>query len=355
MAPHTTMPRLRVLLIALILLGCLWAVAWAAASNVAPRRLSEAMPQLEQRMARAGIGIGELSFSAIQVSPWLNGVALSDLTARLDLNPRDRMPMRSRVAVQRIDVALTDPLRLRGSLLADGLEVSLDASDRLSGLPFDRFTNARLAVGDLPLAPPLATAEAIRGKLRELFIDNKASGDVAFSGDVEIEVHGLDLVAHLYTERVEDQFRLRFRPSDIQAISDQKGMGLVPEQVEIVSLYPLRAPVILLVTDQARTLAKSHEPDDIWLQDAHRHVIWSFLLTQAFGPQFAAMVTDAQEKRPGNTPNERAMDFHNNAMGRRLYENQVTLAALPRRVREDPLIIRHPDEVDRFSAGQLLR
>lgn len=355
MAQHTSMPRLRRPLIAVVLLGGLWAVAWAAASNVAPRRVSEAMPQLEARMARAGIGIGELSFSAIQVSPWLNGVALSDLKARLDLNPRDRAPMRSNVAIQRIDVALTDPLRLRGSLLADGMEVSLNAADRVSGLPFNRFTNARLAVGDLPLVPPLATAEAIRGKLRELFVDNTTSGELEFSGDVELDVQGLDLVAHLYTEQVGDRFRLRFRPSDIQAISDQKGMGLVPEQVEIVSLYPLRAPQILLLTDQARTLAKAHAPDDIWLQDAHRHVTWSFLLTQSFGPQFASMVTDAQEKRPGNTPNERAMDFHNNAMGRRLFENQLTLAALPRRVREDPLIIRHPDEVDRLSAWQLLR
>ncbi len=355
MAHLTLMPRLRGLLIALILVGCVWAVAWAAASSVAPRRVSEAMPQLEERMARAGIGIGELSFSAIHVSPWLNGVALSDLTAGLDLNPRDRVPMRSNVVIQRIDIMLTDPLRLRGSLLADGLEVSLDVSDRLTGLPFDRFTNARLAVGDLPLVPPLATAEAIRGKLRELFVDNKASGDVAFSGDVVVDVQGLDLVAHLYTEQIGDRFQLRFRASDIQAISDQKGMGLVPEQVEIVALYPLRAPVILLVTDQARTLAKTHEPDDIWLQDAHRHVTWSFLLTRFFGSEFATMVTDAQEMRPGNTSNERAMDFHNNAMGRQLFENHIALAALPGRVREDPQIIRHPDEVERFGQGRLLR
>lgn len=355
MGTHASHAHLRSLLGLLVLLGGLWVAAWAAAATFGPHLISEALPPLETRMARAGIGISELSFSEIQLSPWFNGIALSDLNARLDLNPHDRVRMRSDVSIQRIDVSLTDPLRLRGSIRADGLEVSLDPSDRLPGLTFDRFSNARLAFGDLPLVRPLETAKLIRSKLRELFFDNKASGNLEFSGDVELEVHGLDLVAHLYTEQVGDQFRLRFRESDIQAISDQKGMGLVPEQVEIVSLYPLRAPGILLVTDQARTLAKRHEPDDIWLQDAHRHVIWSFLLTQAFGPQFAAMVTDAQEKRPGNTPNERAMDFHNNAMGRRLFEKQVTLAALPRRVREDPLIIRHPDEVDRFSAGQLLR
>ena len=132
-------------------------------------------------------------------------------------------------------------------------------------------------------------------------------------------------------------------------------MGLAPEQVEIVSLYPVRVPVIMLVTDRALDLARRHEPDDFWLRDAHRHVTWSYLLTRHFGPEFAATVTDAQEMRPGNTPNERAMDFHNNAIGRRLFAEEVGLGALPRRVREDPDIIRHPDEVPEFGEERLLR
>jgi hypothetical protein len=259
------------------------------------------------------------------------------------------------VAIDTVDVRLTNPFTLSGSVRATGLEVALDPSDRLSGLPFERFGDAHLAVGNIPLANPRHAAEAIRNKLKALFLDNTAVGDVVFSGDVTIGVDALDLVAHLYTERFGDGFRLRFRESDIQEISDRRRMGLVPEQIEIVSLYPLRAPVILLLTDQARTLAVTHEPDDIWLQDAHRHVTWSFLLTRSFGPAFASAVTDAQEMRPGNTPNERAMDFHNNAVGRKLYAAGIAPAALPRRIREDPEIIRHPDEVDSFGAERLLR
>jgi hypothetical protein len=49
------------------------------------------------------------------------------------------------------------------------------------------------------------------------------------------------------------------------------------------------------------------------------------------------------------------MDYHNNAIGRRFVGENVTLAALPDRVRSDPDVIRHPDEVEHFGEQRLLR
>jgi len=49
------------------------------------------------------------------------------------------------------------------------------------------------------------------------------------------------------------------------------------------------------------------------------------------------------------------MDFHNNAFGRRLLVEDVALEALAMLVREDPNIIRHPDEVASFGKERLLR
>ena len=230
-----------------------------------------------------------------------------------------------------------------------------DPSDLPQSLPFDRFTNANLTVGNLPLTRPRQTAQELRRKLKELFFDNEAVGDVQFSGDVKLTFEEVELVAHIYTEQDNNLFRLRFRESDIKELSDRKNLGLAIEQIEIVSFYPIRVPVIMLATDKANDLARQHEPDDVWLRDAHRHITWSFLLTQYFGPDFATLVTDAQEMRPGNTPNKRAMDFHNNAIGRRLYAEGLALEALAQQVRETPDIIRNPDEVDSFGEERLLR
>jgi hypothetical protein len=252
-------------------------------------------------------------------------------------------------------IRLSKPLSLRGSVQATGMEVRLDPSDRPRQLPFDRFTSSRLAIGDLPLGDARQAADDLRETLTSLFFENRAVGDVEFSGEVVIVVDEFEQVAQLYTERVGEHFKLRFRVDDIRAIAEAKGLGLVAEQIEIVSHYPLRAPVLLTLTDQARDLARQHAPGDVWLEDAMRHVTWSFLLTRTFGPEFATAVTDAQELRPGNTDDERAMDFHNNAIGRRLVADDVPFSALPDRVRADRDVIRHPDEVARFGADRLLR
>jgi len=302
-----------------------------------------------------GIGLSDVAFSRLRISPWLNRLVLSDLQARLDLTPRDRIELRSRVDIATLEVRLTHPLSMRGAIQATGLQVRLDPSDRPPQLPFDRLSNARLALGDLPLGDPRRAVNAIREKMQALFSENHAIGDVEFSGEVILDIEGVAQVANLYTERVGETFKLRFREEDIAAIAQARGMDLVPEQIEIVSLYPLRAPVILVLTDQARALATQHAPEDVWLRDAMQHVIWSFQLTSTFGPEFATTVTDAHELRPGNTPNERAMDFHNNAIGRRFVAESVPLAALPQRVRSDPDVIRHPDEVEHFGEDRLLR
>ena len=346
---------LRVLIVIPILLVVLWAAVWGGASALTPRLTHTAVARMLEIFERLGIGLGDLTFKTSRVSPLLNRIELGGVYARLDLDLGDKVQLQSTVDTQAAEVDLGNPFNLRGSVRLSGLEIRLDASDLPSSLPFDHFANAQLSIENLSLMQPRQTAQDIRRKLKALFLENEAVGNVKFSGDVKLTVEEVELAAHLYTEQDGDRFRLRFRESDIQELSDRKSMGLAPEQIKIVSYYPLRAPVIMSVTDRARDLASQHEPNDVWLRDAHRHVTWSFLLTQHFGPDFATMVTNAHERRPGNTPNEQTMDYHNNAIGRRLFAKGVVIDTLAQRVRKDPDIIRHPDEVDSFGEERLLR
>jgi hypothetical protein len=339
----------------LVVAVALWAAVWLSASYVAPRLVDTMLPKVAGQVEKLGIGLTDLSFADIRVSPLLNRVTLTEFHSRIDLTPRDDIRLQSEANIGALEVRLQNPFTLRGSVLAEGLDVQLDPSDLPERFPYGRFTNAELLFADLPLTDPREAARTIRERLKELFSENAVVGSGRFSGEVQIDIDGMQKIVHLYTERQGERFRLRVSSTDVKILADHMGLELASEQVEIVSIYPLRLPVILVITVRARDLSERHEPQDAWLRDAHRHVTWSYLLTGRFGAEFAETVTNAQEMKPGNTPEERAMDFHNNAVGRRLSIEGVTLDALPRRVRIDSDIIRHPDEVASFGEERLLR
>lgn len=306
-------------------------------------------------MEQRGIGLSDVAFAGTRVSPWLNGLGLANFHARFDLHTDDESRSQSVVDVKDAAVWVSNPFTMRGSVRAEGLEIQLGADDLPGSLPFDRFTNGKMTLTGLPLTNPRLAVKELREGLRELFIENHAVGDVEFSGDVMLKVEDVKVAAHMYTERKDDLFRLRFRAEDVKEFAEKMDVELADEQVEIVSLYPLRVPSLIEITDRARDRANEHEPNDEWLRDAHRHVTWSFLLAEKFGKEFAQTVTDAHEKQPGNSPDERAMDFHNNAVGRKWFASGVTLDALPDRVRQDPDVIRHPRQVKEFGAERLQR
>lgn len=187
----------RILIVVPILLVVLWAAAWGGASMLASRLSDTAAMRMIEQFERQGIGLGDLSFKAARVSPLFNDIEFEGLQARFDLNLLDKAQLQSTVYTQTAAVHLVKPFALRGSVRLSGLEMLLDASDLPGSLPFDRFTNAQLSVGNLLLTQPRQTAQDIRQKLKSLFLDNEAVGDVQFSGDVKLTVEEVELVAHL--------------------------------------------------------------------------------------------------------------------------------------------------------------
>lgn len=52
--------------------------------------------------------------------------------------------------------------------------------------------------------------------------------------------------------------------------------------------------------------------------DAFRHCYWNAVLARDIGKDNALQFTTAHESRPGNPPDEKVMDLHNNAVGARI-------------------------------------
>lgn len=329
----------------LLVLGICWLALWGLASFAVPKAAEAVLTYAIPRVQQAGITVDSIEYESIRVSPTLIEASARWPSAVFDLAPTDEIRLSSSFKAQEVSARLANPLQLRGHLTIENFEVSFHETDRPRDLPFDRLTNARLHIEEIPLLSPKTAAREIYDGLEELFLDNALVGNFEFSGDVVMRVQDLRLPARLYTERQGEYFRLRFSKADVQTLVAAAEVDLSEDQIDIISLYPIRVPFLIETTRQARVLSKKSFPDSRWLRDALRHVSWSFLLTQEFGPEFAKEVTDAQETRGGNTPEERSMDYHNNAVGRRLAGNGTRLADLPGLVRSDPDIIRSPAEV----------
>ncbi|MBE2216053.1 MAG: hypothetical protein IAE82_19425 [Opitutaceae bacterium] len=151
--------------------------------------------------------------------------------------------------------------------------------------------------------------------------------------------------ATVYSETDGKATRIRFDREDVKRVSAGYRQPLTESEIDLVSQYPTLAPVLLLISDQAkREAAARRQADRSFPEDAFRHVYWSYLLTREFGAEFAQVVTDAHEIGATYEKGEAnlRMDLANNAVGRDYALAGVAEGDVVRRVLEDVRVVRKP-------------
>jgi len=332
-----------------------WGVVWAVASFLAPKVFEFVLPKIQERTRSMGVVIDGVDYSKIKVSPWLRSVSAENVAVNFDLKPNDRHRLSSTFRCDEITVSLTNPFTMRGSIKMHGFEVQFHKSDIPKELPFDRFSDGEVFLASVPLIKPREAVRELFSNVVALFQHNQTKGGFKFSGKVFVKVGAKDIPTRIYSERLGKEFRLRFSEDDVRNVAKAMRIHLSDDQVKMVSLYPLRVPIIAMITERARKISVQYYNGDHWKQDALRHTLWSFMLTEAFGPEFALEVTDAQETKPGNEHFERLMDYNNNAVGRAFAKEKVKLQDIPRLVLEDPRVVLNPDDAKFRPKGQLLK
>jgi len=332
-----------------------WAIVWAVASLAAQKVVEAALPKIQAKAQSMGGVIDEVEYASIRVSPLLNSVSAEKVAVHFDLKPGDRHRLSSSFKCEEIQVNLRNPFTMRGSVRMRDFEVLFHQSDTPKELPFEHFTEGDVFLASLPLLDPREAVRELLAGVVSLFQHNQTEGGFEFSGKVFVKVGCEQVPTRIYSERMGREFRLRFSEDDVRAVAKVMRVHLSDDQVDMVSLYPLRVPVIALITERARKISVKYYNGDHWKQDALRHTLWSFMLTEAFGPEFAQIATDAQETKPGNEHFERLMDYNNNAVGRAFVEEKVKLADIPRLVLEDPRVVLNPDDAKFRPKGQLLK
>lgn len=102
--------------------------------------------------------------------------------------------------------------------------------------------------------------------------------------------------------------------------------SLGEKMTQIMTVGPLSAGIAKLQADEARTVAEKVVQERGWpvtelssgRADAFRHCYWSCVMTKAIGVLDALKVGETHECCVVNSSAERAMDLHNNMVGRSL-------------------------------------
>ena len=345
-------PSIRKVILILLLS---WLGVWGVASVAAPIIAKVVVKKVQAKAKSMGVEIDHIEYDRPKISPWFHKVSVQNVSVDFDLVSGDKHQLSSSFHCDKVQVRLEDLFKLRGRVLVHNFETLFHESDVPKDILFDSFTEGNVMLSDISLLKPRQAVHDLLKSLTTLFHDNVTTGKFVFSGKVQIKVNEQNVPARIYTESRGDEFRLRFSDEDIRGVAKEMKVSLSDEQVAMVSYFPLRVPLIALITSRARAISLRYYAGDHWKQDALRHTMWSFMLTEAFGPEFAHFATDAQESKPGNTHYERLMDYNNNAVGRAYVAEKVKFELIPGLLLKDPRIVLSPKDAESRGEGRLLK
>lgn len=205
-----------------------------------------------------------------------------------------------------------------------------------------------LSIGRLEkevVVSPSTIREDIEVEYRALFglVNRGLIRDPIFiTGAFGFKFNGAPVSIRFKSEQRGGSYGLLANIEDVRALSKLYSLSLTEAELKIVSKYPIQAPGMLRIQSYASNSAMAAQSRDRTVpQDAYRHLLWSYLLTNKFGPELAEEITDAHEL--GSTTNTEAdhrMDYHNNELGRSYAMGNRRESEVLSLAKSDPNVVR---------------
>jgi hypothetical protein len=338
----------------LLLIIPILVVAYLAANYALDKGSQEILAIIKQRTKSAGIQLDELEYDSVRISSprsvtWFNTsarfrwsdkrflknetefnvaateveISLVDFSSRVvRLSARNFNAAPTSQTVQKLIV--TDPKIAKGF-----------RSGSMEGRVFEVTTTVNPK-------NPLQSVKLLAKDLFELAKKGSTAANINFQGKVKMRIRGSDIEAKVLSVKRDNETHFVLDRQDVAQISERFDDKLTQAEINIIANNPTKAPLLFTIKDYAETKASDAYANDNSLpQDPYRHVLWSYLLTKEFGPEFAKKITNAHEEGPtGNSALERKQDYHNNAVGRRYAADNVQQGEILQRVRTDPEVMR---------------
>ena len=165
-------------------------------------------------------------------------------------------------------------------------------------------------------------------EIKRFAVEGKMRIPIEFSAEEIIDLGNKTFSVGLDAEKRGEYYRVVANKEDLQFIGGvlfPANQTLTSGDINIIAENPMRAPKLLRIRSKASDEASKASAQDPRIPEkAYRHVLWSFLLTKAFGEDFAKQVTDAHEltteaegMKDPRAAAYHVQDYNNNEIGRR--------------------------------------
>ena len=193
---------------------------------------------------------------------------------------------------------------------------------------------------------PQGSVQEVIKQFQEILNEGKTSLNISMKGTLSMEFEGKDRDVGIKTTKKDDTTLLQMeKESFLEVIGPTAAEDLTEAEIEVLSSYPLRVARLLRIKNYSKKRAGQLAVQDNFPQDAYRHILWSWLITKEFGPEFAELVTDAHEIGAKYADDEWAtnMDYNNNTLGRKYFAMGIKEVGLQAKVLSDPEVIKLSD------------
>jgi len=176
--------------------------------------------------------------------------------------------------------------------------------------------------------------------LGNFFKNGRTKFPVEFSGKVKLVNKKRVFKVRVMIQREGEEYVMVMDKQDLEDLCKVIQQPLNDHEITVFSRNPLRVPRLLKIRDYVYAASsKKHREKPSIQEDPYRHILWSFLLTRAFGEDFAKELSMAHEGAPDSATEkgtERMQDIVNDRVGRRYASSGYSESAIEDLMMADP-------------------
>jgi len=320
------------------------------ADNLINKYSYKALKLIESKQIISGIKINNTKFSTAHLET-LNTITWSNISSQITINNKNDLGIREnfQINIEKIKINLKNFVTRKFILQAKHLNIKNTPNKEF----FDKesqvinLTNGNLEISFfLDFFQPNKALDQIRElhkNLKVLLDGEKTPVPINFSGIMTFTINDELVKTKVNTQVSKQGYSLVLNKEFFKITSWLMEEELTDPEAVLLSKNPFRVPKLLKIKNSAQRESESRFKQDKWLQDAYRHVLWSYLLTKEYGSDFSKEITDAHELGvTDNTKQEQQMDYNNNNVGRQYALQEYKKSDIFLKFLNDSEVIRRP-------------